>query len=333
MKKILSIIITGTLAVAIGVTAFATNLFNFANKDTDNGGSSDNNVISEPIPMPSSLTFRAAGDSEYSSITVEAIVSPSDAFEKSVNWSAAFSNPNSAWATGKAVADYLTVTPASSGSAKATIKCLQPFGEQITVTVSSVSNPTIKASCTVDFLQRLKVTSFNSKVIGDSLDIPLNEVCFDRLLDTTKAFVFGYQNLAYTLSANLDFGVVFDEAFINAVNNRLTALNYSYGLSNKAGEFSSFASVYSSGQTGGNFSDCLRVNDQVCEQMVRDVIKGVISDVIKNNNGTVSVGKIVGRSSYQGESSTTYTRDFFEVPFNFSAIEVASITLTPSYVI
>ncbi len=115
--------------------------------------------------MPAQMTFRTAKSlaaatptaqaaSEYDSVTLNATVKPDSATDKTVDWSIAWVNANSEWATGKTVTDYVTVTPQSDGSTTATVQCLQPFGEQIRVTVTSRMNTNATASCTVDFKAR-----------------------------------------------------------------------------------------------------------------------------------------------------------------------------------
>ena len=114
--------------------------------------------------MPARMTFRTAkllaatpavqSASAYDSVTLNATVKPDSAADKTVDWSVAWVNASSEWANGKTVTDYVTVTPQSDGSTTATVQCLQPFGEQIRVTVVSRMNTNATASCTVDFAAR-----------------------------------------------------------------------------------------------------------------------------------------------------------------------------------
>lgn len=90
-----------------------------------------------------------------------ATVEPVDAMDKSVDWSIAFVNPTSAWASGKTVTDYVTVTPTEDGALTATVTNLQAFGEQAVVTVTSRENPEVSATCTVDYAQRLTGASLS----------------------------------------------------------------------------------------------------------------------------------------------------------------------------
>ena len=87
--------------------------------------------------------------------TLTATVTPVDAIDKTVDWSVAFMNASSAWATGKTVTDYVTVTPTSDGALTANVECLQAFGEPISVVVTSRDNSEASASCRVDYKKRV----------------------------------------------------------------------------------------------------------------------------------------------------------------------------------
>ena len=166
----LTSVLLAVLVLGVSIMAIVTNGFrNWGRSDlvppvidggfvTDDKGNdlSDNEVH----PMPKNMMFRAsAADGQASDVTLTATIEPADATNQAVTWSAAFVNPSSTWATGKDVADYLTVTPASSGSLTATVSCAQPFGEKIRITVTSNDNPEAKATCTVDYAKR--VTGFD----------------------------------------------------------------------------------------------------------------------------------------------------------------------------
>ena len=93
-----------------------------------------------------------------------------------LDWSMAFKDPSSAWATGKTLTDYMTLTPSgtdAAGSKKVSVKCLKPFGEQVVITATSQDNPEVTASCTADFAQRiesatLKFGDLNVSLGGDT---------------------------------------------------------------------------------------------------------------------------------------------------------------------
>ena len=87
--------------------------------------------------------------------TLTATVLPADTTNKKVDWSIAFKNASSTWASGKTVTDYVTVTPSADGALTAVVACLQPFGEQIKVTVTSQDNAEAKAEVSVDYVKRL----------------------------------------------------------------------------------------------------------------------------------------------------------------------------------
>ena len=119
----------------------------------------------QTIPMPMAMAFRSAaaldGESAaYDSVTLTATVKPNDATNKAVDWSIAFVNPSSEWATGKTVTDYATVTPSADGALTAVVENVAAFGEQIVVKATSRDNTSAYATCTVEYLQRTTGYSF-----------------------------------------------------------------------------------------------------------------------------------------------------------------------------
>ena len=124
-------------------------------------------------PLPERMAFTSvSAESTLASdgVTVQAGVQPQDATNREVDWSLSWKNAASSWANGKSVTDYVTVTPTSDGSTTATVRCLQKFGEQILLTVTSRDNPKAKASTTVDYYKRAVLfrAEFTSKTSDNS---------------------------------------------------------------------------------------------------------------------------------------------------------------------
>lgn len=114
---------------------------------------------------------------ESETLTITATVSPDNSADNTgLDWSMAFKNPSSEWATGKTLADYMTLTPSgtdAAGSKTVSVKCLKPFGEQIVITATSQDNPEVTATCMADFAQRiesaaLKFGDLNINLGGDT---------------------------------------------------------------------------------------------------------------------------------------------------------------------
>lgn len=98
--------------------------------------------------------------------TLTATIEPADATNKAVDWSVAFVNASSTWATGKTVTDYVTITPTNDGALTANVECKKAFGEQIKVIVTSRDSSDITAECTVDYTKRLTDVSVIMKKDG-----------------------------------------------------------------------------------------------------------------------------------------------------------------------
>ena len=114
-------------------------------------------------PMPAKMMFarapmlaaeNAAESNSAITAKIAANISPYNATNKKVDWAISFVNESSEWAKGKTVTDYVTATTANDGDLVADISCLQPFGEQIQLTVTSRDNPEAKATCLVEYKQQ-----------------------------------------------------------------------------------------------------------------------------------------------------------------------------------
>lgn len=123
-----------------------------------------------------------------SAYQLTATITPDNATNKAVDWSVSFVNPASEWAAGKTVTDYVTVTPTADGALTANVECLQDFGEQINVTVTSRDNASASAVCTVDFAKRIedvKIYGHFISMSGISVKSPNAVVNWQGNLDST----------------------------------------------------------------------------------------------------------------------------------------------------
>ena len=92
------------------------------------------------------------------SVTITATVEPDNEAENTgVDWTAAWKNAGSVWASGKSVSDYVTLTPGGedyAASKSVTLENLQPIAEQIIVKATARDDPEITATCTADYAQK-----------------------------------------------------------------------------------------------------------------------------------------------------------------------------------
>ena len=185
MKKfiIIAIIIAVVVGSGVGVIAYASDGFDLPVSEWGNrlgikdeerpneedkkdppgviGGVVDGNGNSMSVTgvnvMPAAMFFSTdkLEDSENSSVTITANIIPNNATNKDVSWSIQWNNPESEWATGKAVTDYISVTQDPNNGVQAKVTCLQPFAEQALIVCTSRANVTISKSCKVDYNKRL----------------------------------------------------------------------------------------------------------------------------------------------------------------------------------
>lgn len=109
-------------------------------------------------------TYGVAEEAE-SAMVMTASISPSNATNVNLDWTVSFVNPDSEWATGKTVTDYVTISEQSETTAVLTN--LLPFGEKIQMTVCVADNTAINAVATCDYIK--KITAFSDDlVLGNS---------------------------------------------------------------------------------------------------------------------------------------------------------------------
>lgn len=115
--------------------------------------------VSEGITLLSGVATTAADGSTTKTLT--ATVNPADSLKTGYSWSIAFVNPNSTWAKGKDVTQYVTVTENSSNELQATVTFKKRFNEQIKVTITCDAKPAVTASATVDCYKVLTGVTIN----------------------------------------------------------------------------------------------------------------------------------------------------------------------------
>lgn len=91
--------------------------------------------------------------------TVKATILPEGVTGETLEWSLAFENASSTWATGKTVTDYVTIS-VSSDTLTATVRCKAAFGERIILKASLVSNSKTSANVKIEYERKATAYSF-----------------------------------------------------------------------------------------------------------------------------------------------------------------------------
>lgn len=167
MKKLFyAIIVVLLITAVIGAMGYLTNGFKdwtfeqFTKKNdvTENNKTAvaidvDGNIMyeGEEYVLPSAMTFLS--ESDGSTQTITATVKPDDATIPYLNWSLAWENPTSTWATDKNVSDYM-MHSVSEDTKVITLTCLQAFGESIKVRAEWVNDSTKSAECICEYDRR-----------------------------------------------------------------------------------------------------------------------------------------------------------------------------------
>ena len=184
----------------------------------DNGGAvigeGESNGISLMSAKIATADYAANGISTMAETAymLTATITPDNATYKAADWSVAFVNPESEWAMGKTVTDYVTVTSTADGALTANVECKQAFGEQIKVTVTSRENSNATANCMVDYIKR--VTSFTA-------DFSATELDFDTTYNITFSPVYSEGTLQGTITSYTNADIQLTEGFKDAIEAKM----------------------------------------------------------------------------------------------------------------
>ena len=172
------------------------------------------NVQVAVTPLAASADVPAAVAANSWTITVKNIV-PSYADNPTFDWSIRWKNAESAWATGKNVADYGTITPESDGAKEAIFHNPKDFGEQIEIVVTSREKPELSKIVLVDYVQKITGITFNMPDIKSE----------------TMSFTYEFTTTAYTIESNLSL-TVGDKMWLNEdfVSAYLYSFSYDFPL-------------------------------------------------------------------------------------------------------
>ena len=108
-----------------------------------------------------------------SAFSLTATITPSNATYQSVDMTLKWKNPQSEWASGKSVSDYLTINQTSDGSLTATGTVLQAFSEPIEITATLRGQEEITAKAQVDYVATLAMDLNYSEAVDISSDVEI----------------------------------------------------------------------------------------------------------------------------------------------------------------
>ena len=183
---VLAVVIAGAIALGV-VTEGFTDWSKFQpdkQEEQTEEGSNENLLVDAngTDRMRLNVVRAAAGEtSAEESITVTATITPATATNKMINWSLAFENSTSEWATGKDPTDYVTVTPTDEYRNEVRLDCTEAFGEVIILTATTAENAEITATCELNYMARYdKTQGIVLEATGAEADIEIPYIDGDQ---------------------------------------------------------------------------------------------------------------------------------------------------------
>jgi len=287
-----------------------------------------------------SLAYASAA-ANSSGVSLTASITPATASDKSVDWTVAFVNPSSAWASGKTASDYVSVTPVSDGATTATVSAVAGFGEKVKITATSRINPSATAYCTCDYGARLKdvaALAFNGVVFSTSKSISTSSI---QTVETIRAGAWQgmmamYSGDTFTYSAD------YKSDYTKSVTNS------SYSIAVKpTTEFYNALKANSLGQSTNSWieiSEANRCSGKIYESLANAVMvpsSGSQMTTVSAAVNAFNTAVVAASGSYDFEIKVSVTTDFeskdyiFQCKFNRSgaAFTATSVALSSSSIV
>lgn len=153
IKRVTTLLLIVALCASIAIALVACESKSDVIAVDDKGNEYNNG--NKVYDMPSGITFvNDINSVADKSITLRAMVKPDNATNKALKWSLVWVDAGNEWATGKNIAEYLTI---SASDTVGTLTCKQPFGAKAKVVATSVDNPSAKAECVLDYKAKLDI--------------------------------------------------------------------------------------------------------------------------------------------------------------------------------
>lgn len=188
----------------------------------DDGGAVIAQTSDNGIKLLSAERWFPGKDPDLTTYTLTATVTPANATNKLVDYTAAWANPSSEWASGKNVVDYVKVTQDSSGSLTATVELLNAFSEQVIVSVALRSDSSVNATCTVDYVGTISGDiNYELSTYQDGIEfyfsglkngtlMPDFEDCIVVTFNIPEHWVTAMQGKGYTISQTVSYTLTLD---------------------------------------------------------------------------------------------------------------------------
>lgn len=272
-------------------------------------------VLASASISPASYEDYGVSPMAETAYTLTATITPATADNKNVDWSVAWANASSSWASGKTVTDYVTVTPSSPGSLTATVECKQAFGEQVIVTCTSQQNADIKATCTVDYEEKISSVMLTLDISGESYvinDSPLLPVPDSGTMSVDVEKTVGTVMQDFSSSVSLTFTDSFYSALIDEFGGSIFPMEPSVKtLSQGSFSFSE-----------GFFDEMLFSNpSSSVPPILIDQITAQVIEFINNYSGDVLEFTVTVTG---GDSPVTYV---YECPLGDIVVPVGGVSL------
>jgi hypothetical protein len=169
-------------------------------------------LLSTKISQSEYSTYGVSSNA-LAAYTLTATITPSNATNKTVAWSVAFSDGTSD-VSGTPVTDYVTVEPYGD-TLSAVVSCLSPFAKSIKITCESQSNADVKAECTVDYAKKIEnmTAALTNTIIDDSGNDPYFVMTTDKVITLAESDLSDIRYVTTTDLSAISYTPTFNDVY------------------------------------------------------------------------------------------------------------------------
>ena len=198
----------------------------------------DGVAVAYALIAPEDYEEYGVSDQAAKAYELTATVHPETAANKLVDWSAAWENASSEWASGKTVTDYVTITPTSDGAMTAVAEYLQPFGETVKITITSREYSAAKATVDIECamtpgMMTLSIGGYTYELdtYDNEFDVTIDEIDLNRSLtqnsdQVTSVTIAADEETPYTVEDEWTYSVTMHQGDMRKTENGKSIVLY-----------------------------------------------------------------------------------------------------------
>ncbi|MCM1437651.1 MAG: hypothetical protein NC131_00365 [Roseburia sp.] len=286
-------------------------------------------LLSAPMPLAAYAAYEISPQADSVQL-LTATLEPADATYQQVDYTVAWRNANSAWASGKDITEYITISQSTDGALQCAVSVLKPIGEEAIITCTArpleVGAWAPSATCTVNYFKR--INSIKSLVYkGENIYVD-DEGESQTDYYTSQNFVID-PVITYSNDTNYDW-VQFQVDFNYTEGTKTRVYNYDYELTASPYLISQIEDYWGVNLSG----DCVSVDKPEWRSAIDDLLYDTFTYAGASRNEMYNIFSSVYSSGnaafvlcvFANDTTDSTHSTYFDVNLKFNPVSYAVAT-------